>query len=167
MKLEFIREQTEWVDKYTESLVKDLGENECGVVKFLETGINWQIGHIVVSKHFHSIQSIDGSDGEISMEINEKVPTKELFKHYSFGSDPNQSLSNGFNKTKLMDFLKEVNTGATKVLETLSEKDFDRETAIQNPAAKTIYDALTFTFKHQMWHNGQIAMIKRIVQQKN
>jgi hypothetical protein len=42
-------------------------------------------------------------------------------------------------------------------------EELNSATEIPNPSAKTKYDALMTLFKHQFWHNGQIAILNRIL----
>lgn len=163
MKLEFIKEQIEWVDNWTSNLISDIDETDCGIVENLDTSINWQIGHIIISKYFHSVQSIMDKDSGIIYEINKKVPINDLFKYYFAGSNPLEIWKNRPNKNQLLKLRNEIDLATNRTLETLTENTLAERTEIGNPVAKTKYEALTFTFKHQMWHNGQIAMIKRII----
>ena len=162
MKLNFIKEQILWVDHWTSKLVSDIDEADFGIVKSLDTSINWELGHIIISKYFHSIQSILSKDDRIIMDINQKIPINDFFKFYFSGSNPNENWRDRPNKTELLVFLTEIDKSTRQTLEILTESQLEEETEVLNPIAKNKYDALTFTFKHQMWHNGQIAMIKRI-----
>jgi uncharacterized damage-inducible protein DinB len=56
-----------------------------------------------------------------------------------------------------------LNEEALNVVNMLQEDELEQSTLITNPVAKTKYESLSFAIKHQMWHNGQIAMIKRII----
>ncbi len=166
MKLEFIKKEIEWVDNWTSNLISDIDENDYGIVENLNTSINWEIGHLIVSKYFHSIQSILNKNSKIIAELNQKVPLNDLFKYYFAGSNPLENRKNRPDKNQLLEYKSEIDLGSNRILEMLTEKTLTERTEIENPVAKTKYDALTFTFKHQMWHNGQIAMIKRIIRQK-
>lgn len=163
MKLDFIKEQIKWVDRWTSNLVADIDESNCGIVENLNSSINWQIGHIIVSKYFHSVQSITDKESEIILKINDKIPIIELFKYYFAGSNPLEDWKDRPNKDQLMEFKNEIDLATKLTLEMVTEKTLSEATEIGNPVAKTKYDALTFSFKHQMWHNGQIAMIKKII----
>ena len=163
MKLKFIKEQIDYVDNWTSNLIADIDEINCGIVENLDTSINWQIGHLIVSKYFHSIQSAVKNDSGIISEINQKVPISELFKYYFAGSSPLEPWKNRPNKKQLLEYRNEIDVGTNRILESLTENTLAEKTEIGNPVAKTKYEALTFLFKHQMWHNGQIAMIKRII----
>lgn len=53
-----------------------------------------------------------------------------------------------------------------ELLEKLDESDLDKATEIPNPAAKTKYQALMCLFQQQSWHNGQTAILKRVLNKK-
>jgi uncharacterized damage-inducible protein DinB len=57
-----------------------------------------------------------------------------------------------------------VNEIARNVLQELKEEDLGKPlepSRMPHPVAKTKYEALTWNFRHEMWHCGQIAMIRR------
>ena len=66
-------------------------------------------------------------------------------------------------KETLMSDLAIVDQVTLDVLAELEEDKLFEKTEQPNPVAKTKYDALMFCFKHQMWHYGQITMLKRIL----
>ncbi|MEE9430723.1 MAG: DinB family protein [Melioribacteraceae bacterium] len=163
MKLAFIKEQIEWVDSWTTNLISDLNEKDFGIVPTLGTSINWQVGHLTISKYFHSIQSVLQKDDQINKQINKQIPLDNFLKYYFAGSNPTSKWINRPDAKQLLEFMEIVDKATFLTLEKLMESNLEEKTEIGNPVAKTKYDALTFTFKHQMWHNGQIAMIKRII----
>jgi len=48
-------------------------------------------------------------------------------------------------------------------LDKLTAIELDENTAIPNPSVKTKYEALKWLSHHQSWHNGQIAILKRVL----
>ena len=167
MKLKFIKEQIEWVDAWTSNLIKDVREDELRLVDALGTSLNWQIGHILISKYFHSIQSILKKDHAVIIDVNQRVPIDDFFKNYFAGSNPRDEWKARPNKVQLIEYKEEMDLATMQVLEGLAEKELKEAIELPNPVAKTKYDALTFTFKHQMWHNGQIALINRVIREGN
>lgn len=165
MKSRFIKEQIDWVDNWTSNLISDVEETDYGIVESLGTSINWQVGHIIISKYFHSLHSVLDKKSKIIEDTKSKIPIDEFFKYYFAGSDPLVNWKNRPTKKQLLEFKKILDAATSLTLENLTESILTEGTEIGNPIAKTKYEALTFTFKHQMWHNGQIAMIKRIINQ--
>jgi len=96
-------------------------------------------------------------------EVHRNLPIEDFNKYYFAGSNPLAPWEARPDKKQLLKYKEIVDQGTNKSLAQLTEQELEEKTAINNPVAKSKYDALTFTFKHQMWHNGQIAMIKRII----
>jgi uncharacterized damage-inducible protein DinB len=67
---------------------------------------------------------------------------------------------------KLISELTFVGNYADKELDKLNDENLDEplaQTKFPHLIAKTKYEALTWNFKHEMWHLGQISTIKRIL----
>ena len=163
MRLAFIKEQIIWVDKWTNNLVKNKVEEDFNVIESMGTSLNWQIGHIIVSKYFHAIQSVVNKEHRVIRRIEKELPMKDMLKYYFAGSNPLAHWKDRLSKDQLMSYFNQINEASLTLADQLTEEDLKQETEMKNPIAKTKYDALTFVFKHQMWHNGQIAMMKRII----
>jgi len=66
----------------------------------------------------------------------------------------------------LLTQLETINNYANQTIDSLTEEDLDNElepTRFPHPIAKTKYEALTWNFRHEMWHLGQIATLKRVL----
>ncbi|MBD3637058.1 MAG: DinB family protein [Crocinitomicaceae bacterium] len=162
-RLDFLLEQYQWTDKWTNSIIEDIEEAHWGYIDEAGTSINWLFGHQVISKYFHSIISILKADGVLVRDLNKEIPLETYFKYYFAGSDPRADWKQRPGKEELMRHWNLLCNVCTEMIPLLNEPGLDSETEIKNPVAKTKYEALAFTFKHQMWHNGQIAMVKRIL----
>ena len=67
---------------------------------------------------------------------------------------------------KGLEHLKLMQLQSLGVIDSLSENDLRKPvepTKVPHPIAKTKFDAIDWNIKHTMWHCGQIATIKRIV----
>ncbi len=160
----FIREQFDWVDNWTIGLLEKHNEKHWEMIPALSTSMNWQVGHIIISKYFHAVQSIVEDSNNLMQELCGEFSAEDFFSHYFAGSDPTAEWENRPKKDRLLRLFVLLNAKTNNLLDSLTDADLDDATCIANPIAKTKYDALTFCFKHQMWHNGQIAMISRIQQ---
>lgn len=162
-RLEFIKEQSLWVDVWTMGLIEPIDEKQWGVVPQLGTGVNWLVGHLIVSKYYHSIESILHPESKLISELHSTFPLEEYKTNYYAKTNPSAPWKNRPNKEQLIQTLKFMGEVSFNIIERLDEEDLDRDTHNSNPVAKNRYEALTFSFKHQMWHNGQIAMVRRIL----
>lgn len=67
---------------------------------------------------------------------------------------------------QLMEHLKIMQEQSLTVIGSLSENDLQKTvepTKVPHPVAKIKFEAIDWNIKHTMWHCGQIATIKRIV----
>ena len=127
--------------------------------KLTSTNLNWQIGHVLFANYLHGIASITG----VNEDIRELINIQDYIKFYGLKSNPLEKIGE---KPSLDELIKLYGLGFKlifKGLDELDESDLDKSVEIPNPAAKTKYQALMWLFKHQSCHNGQIAILKRIM----
>lgn len=161
-RLEFIKDQTQLTRNHTLRLLNDTPFNLWyETPKVIETNIAWLTGHLIVSQYYHSIAVITGPN----LEIFKEVLLKEYFPIYSMMT---KSTTNELSPEpqRLLNELKTIHKHAMFQLEKLNDEDLDKPlepTKMQHPLAKTKYDALTWFFRHEMWHLGQISTLKRIL----
>ena len=159
-KISMIKEQIGSVGKMTEKLVMNVDEKNWNVTpEIIATNINWQVGHILLAKYFHAITCVIGRQ----VAVKEKLPLRDYVEWYTMGSNPGAEMSSKPSKTMLMEDLSFIDKLAFDTLDQISEEDLLTAPEEKNPMAVTKYEALMWSFKHQMWHNGQIAMIKRVL----
>ncbi len=159
-RIQIIKEQINQVKQQTDKLITHLPEDVWLVSpEVLNTNLNWQIGHVFLANYLHGIASITGPSEALRTEIDLPV----YIKFYGLESDPKAYVSE---KPSKQDLLKLYELGYElihKGIDALEDADLDTATAIPNPAVKTKYEALMWMFKHQSWHNGQIAMLARVL----
>ncbi|WP_422089852.1 DinB family protein [Tenacibaculum ovolyticum] len=125
----------------------------------IESNLNWQIGHIILANYLHGIASISGA----SEEFKNKVNVADYIKFYGPKSNPNNFKSEKPSSEELLEIYDLTFVLILKGIKNLRAKDLQKETAVPNPAVKIKYDALLWLSQHQSWHNGQIAMLKRVL----
>ena len=127
--------------------------------KTLHSNVNWQIGHIIVANYLHGIASFTGPNAD----VREKLDIKSYVKFYGLKSDPTNYFEYKPNTATLkeqLDFIYQL------VLETIEHTDFKKvnePTKVKNPGAKTQMEAILWLIQHQSWHNGQLAILKRVL----
>ena len=120
-----------------------------------------QIGHQVVSIYYHTIMTTVGHISETIEKLNLRHYTK-TYGYDTFAKD----VSVKTNPEQLMEHLKYMQDQSLEIIESLSAKDLQQAvepTKVPHPVAKTKFEAIDWNVKHVMWHCGQIASIKRIV----
>lgn len=155
-----IKTQIELVKKQTDEFISAIDSTNWNTTpEVLETNMNWQTGHLILANYLHGIASISGPN----KEVNEKIDVKKFVKFYGLHSRPSEYITEkpkNDELKKLYTFLYEI---IWSELEKLKEAELNEETAVPNPGAKTKFEALNMLFKHQSWHNGQIAILKRVL----
>lgn len=160
-RIDFIRTETAFADRWVQRLV-DSFETSLWLETppVLKTNVNWQLGHLLVSKYFHSIVSITPERPDLSNHFS----VRQYREFYARGTDPSQ-LVNAPNPEELLANFKVIQTEANRVLDSLTEEMLDEPTEMENPVAKNKYEALTWSFKHHMWHGGQLSTLKRVLKE--
>ena len=161
-KVEFIREQSLTTRELTLKILKETPfDIWYETPKIIETNIAWQVGHLIVSQYFHSIAVIT----EPNLDIFNEVPLTSYFPIYSMMT---KSTLNELQPEpdRLLKELEIINKYATRQFDNLKDSELDNPlepTKMRHPIAKTKYEALTWSFRHEMWHLGQISTLKRIL----
>lgn len=158
--IEIIKTQIELVKKQTDELIEKIEFSKWNTTpEIIETNMNWQIGHIILANYLHGLASMSGANEK----IREKLDVKDFIKFYGLKSIPSESINEKPKNKELKDLYNFVFELIWLELEKVKESDLNKKTEIPNPGAKTKYEALTMLFKHQSWHNGQIAILHRVL----
>ena len=160
MKIDILKEQILLAKKRTDGIIADFVNNKWSETPdILKSNLNWQMGHIILANYLHGIASITG----MNVEFREKVKVADYIKFYGLKSNPSEFTKEKPSRDELMSIYEYTLTTIVKSLENMDENELDNKTEVPNPAAKTKYQALMWLSQHQSWHNGQIAMLKRVV----
>ncbi|MDW7695710.1 DinB family protein [Flammeovirgaceae bacterium SG7u.111] len=160
-KKSLILEQSQQARNLTKLLVSDVPINLWTATPVgIDTNIMWQIGHMIISKNYHSISCIAG----FQKEVLDIFPFQEYLTMFGNSSKPMELKGYDLSPSKMLRQLEEVRELAQSILLNLDEGQLDAPLAssgMAHPIAKTKKEALLWCSQHEMWHNGQIAMIKR------
>ena len=150
----------QFVTNWTGHLITDL---DAGQWKITPTGvgtnIHWIAGHIMHDKYWHGLSCIS----EPSKTFRKQFDIGHFEKYFRKDSDPLAYLEERPSRDTILESLNILDAEILKITESISEDELEKETIEQNPVAKTKYESLSFAIKHQMWHNGQIALIRRVL----
>ncbi|WP_196889997.1 DinB family protein [Aureivirga sp. CE67] len=155
-----IKNQIKLVKEKTDNLIKNFSkEHWHETPSVLESNLNWQIGHIILANYLHGIASISGANEEYKAKVN--IPN--FIKYYGPKSDPKAHTDEKPSHEELLEMYDFTFSTIYKGIENLSLDDLENKTEIPNPAATTKYEALLLLSQHQSWHNGQIAVLNRVL----
>ncbi len=159
--IDFLREQIiesrNFVNRLISELPKDLWYE---IPENTDSNFIWQIGHLMISQNFHAIICITGRNNKIS-DLISIVDYVKIFNgmgtlHRSVQKDVIQPCK----------LIAQFNTVHEICIENLSKLDNDilshklEPIPFKHPVANTKYEALSWCFKHEMWHCAEMENIK-------
>ncbi len=147
-----------WVDRIISEFPEDKWFE---TPKIIETNLAWQIGHLTLSNYYYNVVLIGSPQEDISNEIN----VKKYSELYTNGTKLNE-IKSEFTREIILNNWKILKEKAIEFISKLNDEDLESEIfklPKEHPFAKTKEDALSWNIKHTMWHCGQIATLKRIV----
>lgn len=151
----------QWINKLVETVPRDKWTI---IPPTVESSIDWQIGHLIVSHYFHSIMVIRGHQADILRQL----PLREYSEWFTVAA-PLQS-SGKADSVKLEADLVRMQEKSLAILATLNASELDdplEPTPTAHPIATTKREAIDWNIKHTMYHGGQIGLIKRIVDKRH
>lgn len=161
-KIEFLIDQIIESRNFVNRLVLELPQDLWYTIpEGTDSNFTWQIGHLMMAQNYHAIAVISG----INEKVTKLIPVRRfavLFNgmgslHRSAEKDlvPTSILKEQFDRVHeiCLDGLSKLNDDILgEELEPLS---------IKHPIARTKYEALSWSFKHEMWHSAEMEEIKR------
>lgn len=150
----------QWVHKLIEPIAHEDWDQ---IPENVETNVSWQIGHLLLSYHYHTIMVIDG----LQPDLLKKVPKKEYSSFFTMGVP--QNAVGKFKPEDLLNSLNEVEAKSLQVISHLNEEDLESElvpTDWPHPIAHDKRGALEWNIQHTMWHCGQLGILRRVLEQR-
>lgn len=151
----------QWVDQLVEPVPLDKRKI---IPPTVESSIDWQLGHLIISYYFHSIMAIRGHQ----MDILQQLPIRDYSTWFTLAG-PSQSVGKVDSAT-LVEHLQFMQQKSLAVLATLPDSELDdplEPTPTSHPIATTKREAIDWNIKHTMYHCGQIGLIKRVVDKRH
>jgi hypothetical protein len=162
---ELIIFQTKDVYTWTNKLIEPIAFEKWEIVPdVLSTSIQWQVGHLIMSHYFHTVMVIKGHE----RDVFSKIPLKEYSQCFTAGN-----AIDAIGKAKanvMMDQLTYMQNLSIQVIEQLDENKWFKElepTPMPHPIAKNKFESLDWNIKHTMYHNGQLGILKRVLDKRH
>ncbi len=161
-KIEFLKEQMIEARAFVNRLMSELPEDLWYVVPAdTDSNFIWQVGHLLVSQNFHAITAITG----VNEKVGALVPINEYNRIFNGMGTLHRSLPNGFiSPSRLKEQLQAVHEICLDTLEAMSDDVLAeplQPLPFKHPVADIKYEALSWSFKHEMWHSAEMEAIKR------
>lgn len=165
MKTELLLQQTINAYEWTDNLLNNLPYTHWRMLpQVIESNVLWQVGHLVVSTYYNSILVIKGHQ----TTVLQSMPLK-LYSQLFTQAAP--ALATGLvDPEQLYKHLKMMQKHSIETIELIKDSQLHEELLqieIVHPVAKTKLEALDWNIKHTLWHCGQIALIKRVVDKRH
>lgn len=162
--IEVLIKQTESAYDWTNKLMASVPIQKWEIMASgVESNINWQVGHQTVSIYYHTIMTTVGHIPELIEELNLRQYTK-LCGYDTLAKDMGEL----GDSESLQEDLKQMQHKSLSVISSLKETDLWKPvepTKVPHPVAITKFEAIDWNVKHTMWHCGQMATIKRMIDQ--
>lgn len=159
--IDFLREQIIESRNFVNRLISELPQSLWyEIPENTDSNFIWQIGHLMISQNFHAITCITGRNEKVS----NLIPITDYVKIFNGMGALHRSVEKGIlSTTKLIE---QFNAVHEICIENLSRLDDDilsqtlESIPFKHPVANTKYDALSWCFKHEMWHSAEMEAIK-------
>ncbi len=162
--IKMLTKQTEIAYEWTHNLIESVPvEKWDPVAEGIQSNVSWQVGHQIVSIYYHTILTTVGHISELIEDLNLRQYT-ELCGYNTYAKD----MVGKTNPKQLIEHLEHMQGQSLDVIKSLSESDLLEAVMpmkVPHPIAKTKFEAIDWNIKHTMWHCGQIATLKRMVDQ--
>ena len=121
----------------------------------------WQIGHVMMAQNFHAITVITGRNEKV-IDLIPIVQYNKIF--YGMGSLHRSVDKDLISPAKLKEQFDTVHKICIDNLTKLNDDILDNKLEpipFKHPIAETKYEALSWCFKHEMWHSAEMEAIKK------
>jgi hypothetical protein len=160
-KINFLKQQIiesrDFVNRLISEVPKDLWFE---IPENTDSNFAWQIGHIMMSQNFHAITVITGRNDKVF----DLIPVPKYVKmFYGMGSLHRSVEKNLITARKLKKQFDTVHEICLDNLDNLTDDILDEKLEpipFKHPIAETKYEAISWCFKHEMWHCAEMEQIK-------
>ncbi|UZR99222.1 DinB family protein [Chondrinema litorale] len=163
--IEVLLAQTKSTHHWMDELIYSIPEDKWGVTpENLDTNVLWQVGHLIMSEAYHGVFCIQG----FPMDMVQQMPLRDYSNSFSFNEPPVNAVGK-FKPEDLKKHLRIIQNKILDVYDTLSLEDMSKPlepTKVPHPVAKTKFEALSWNVQHNMWHCGQLGILKRMVDER-
>ncbi|NDV80225.1 DinB family protein [Dysgonomonas sp. 511] len=159
--IDFLREQIVESRTFVNRLISELPkELWYEIPENTDSNFIWQIGHLLISQNFHAITCITGRNSKVS----DLIPIADYVRIFNGMGVLHRSVDKDIIlPSELIEQFNAVNEICIENLSRLDDDILSHELEpipFKHPVANTKYDALSWCFKHEMWHSAEMEAIK-------
>jgi hypothetical protein len=161
-RIEFLKDQIVESRNFVKRLISEIPQDLWyRIPDGTDSNFAWQIGHLMVAQNFHAITVITGRNERVSSLI----PVAQYNRLFNGMGTLHRSLEEDLIPTaKLLEQFDAVHEICIDNLAKLGEEvlsDHLEPIPFKHPVADTKYEAISWCFKHEMWHSAEMEAIKR------
>ena len=161
-KIGFIKDQIIESRDFVNGLISEMPEDLWFTIpQNTDSNFAWQIGHLMMSQNFHAITVITGKNEN----VNNLIPVANYVKVFNGMGSLHRSVDKEFiSAKKLKEQYDTVHQICIENLDKLTDEilqDKLEPIPFKHPIAEIKYEALSWSFKHEMWHSAEMEDIKR------
>lgn len=161
-KIIFLKEQIIEARNFVNRLVSELPDNLWYTIpEGTDSNFAWQIGHLIISQNFHAITCITGRNDAVSQVI----PVMEYVELFNGMGTLHRSVEKDLIPTaelkRQLDAIHDICIANLSLLDNSILSENLEPIPFKHPVANNKYEALSWSFKHEMWHSAEMEAIKR------
>jgi len=161
-KIEFLKDQIIESRNFVNRLISELPQELWYTIPAnTDSNFAWQIGHLMISQNFHAITVITGKNEK----VYDLIPVVNYVKLFNGMGAIHRSVEKDLIPTsKLKEQLDTVHEICLDNLCKLTDDILDKKLEsipFKHPVANIKYEAISWSFKHEMWHSAEMEAIKR------
>ena len=182
-RIDFLREQIIESRNFVNRLISEIPQDLWYTIpQNTDSNFAWQVGHLMISQNFHAITCITGRNTKITelipivdyvrifngrVPIPLKIPIVDYVRIFNGMGTLHRSVEKNLIPTyelkEQFDAIHEI------CIDNLSQLNDDilfeqlEPIPFKHPVANNKYEALSWCFKHEMWHSAEMEELKRML----
>jgi hypothetical protein len=161
-KIEFLKDQIIESRNFVNRLISEIPQDLWYTIPAnTDSNFAWQIGHVMMAQNFHAITVITGKNEK----VDSLIPVPKYYRLFNGMGTLHRSVEKNLIPTaKLKEQFDTVHEICIDNLTRLSDDilgDKLEPIPFKHPVAETKYEAVSWCFKHEMWHSAEMEAIKR------
>jgi len=161
-KIKFLKDQIIESRNFINRLISEIPQDLWfAIPEHTNSNFAWQIGHIMMAQNFHALTVITGRNENVT----KLIPVAQYNKIFNGMGSLHRSVENDLIPTeKLKMQFDAVHEICINSLDGLTDNILDNAlepTPFKHPIATSKYEAISWCFKHEMWHAAEMEALKR------
>lgn len=120
--------------------------------------IAWHVGHMAFAEYFLCLVRLRGRT-----EADRAMISTRFLKKYKQGSQPSGDPDANYKPKEILAILAAVHDQAMKELAERTDDELQVESSPPHPVFETKLGAIEWCSQHEMMHNGQITLLRRLM----